>query len=98
MAGRTCPDLILMDINLKGGMDGITVTENISVFCKAPVIYITAYSNEGIKERAMKTSPVAFLIKPFREQELYSSIEKAFNGKNTSGASPSTLTSEKNTG
>jgi two-component system, response regulator PdtaR len=90
----SCPDLILMDINLKGSMDGITIVEQVSGFCPAPVIYITAYSNEGIKERAMKTSPVAFLIKPFREQELYSSIEKAFRTGNTVVDSPAKDTSK----
>jgi two-component system, response regulator PdtaR len=77
MACSTKPDLILMDINLKGDIDGITVAEQIAGTCPAPVIYITAYSNEGTRARAMKTNPVAFLVKPFREQELYSSIEMA---------------------
>jgi two-component system, response regulator PdtaR len=97
MARTSCPDLILMDINLKGGMDGITVVEQVSSFCPAPVIYITAYSNEGIRERAMKTSPVAFLIKPFREQELYSSIEKALKGEHAASAPPAMDTREKRT-
>lgn len=71
------PDLILMDINLKGDMDGITVAEQIAAFCTVPVVYITAYSNEETRNRAMKTNPVAYLVKPFREQELYTSIAKA---------------------
>ena len=80
------PDLILMDINLKGDMDGITAAEQIAAFCPAPVIYITAYSNETTKERALKTNPSAYLVKPFREQELYRSIELALSKK--SGDAP----------
>ncbi|HXX55334.1 MAG TPA: response regulator [Methanoregula sp.] len=73
----TEPDLVLMDINLKGGMDGISVVEQITSFAAVPVIYITAYSTKETLARAMKTNPVAYLVKPFREQELYRSIEKA---------------------
>ena len=78
MARTAMPDMVLMDINLKGDIDGITVAEQIRTFCPAPVIYITAYANEEIKSRAMKTNPAAYLVKPFRELELYSTIEKAF--------------------
>ena len=74
----TGPDLVLMDINLKGDMDGISVVEQIASFATVPVIYITAYSTPETLARAMKTGPVAYLVKPFREQELYRSIEKAF--------------------
>ena len=78
LARKTEPDLILMDINLKGDMDGIMVAEQIGTFRKVPVIFITACSNEETKNRAMKIAPAAYLVKPFKEQELYSSIEKAF--------------------
>ncbi len=83
MACATRPDLILMDINLKGDIDGITVAEKIAGSCTASVIYITAYSNEETRNRAMMTKPVAYLVKPFREQELYSSIEKALREAGT---------------
>ncbi|MEI7856567.1 MAG: response regulator [Methanomicrobiales archaeon] len=77
LARSTQPDLILMDINLKGPMDGITAAEQIGAFLEVPVIYLTAYSDDATLQRAMKTKPVAHLIKPFKERELYSNIEMA---------------------
>lgn len=71
------PDLILMDINLKGEIDGIETAGRIAEFSDAPVIYLTAYSDDATLQRAMQTKPVAYLIKPFRERELYSNIEMA---------------------
>ncbi|ACL15443.1 ATP-binding response regulator [Methanosphaerula palustris] len=71
------PDLILMDINLKGEMDGIEAAGKIGEFSDAPVIYLTAYSDDLTLQRAMQTKPVAYLIKPFKERELYSNIEMA---------------------
>jgi len=77
LARSTRPDLILMDINLKGDMDGITAAEQIALFLGAPILYLTAYSDDETLKRAMKTRPVAYLIKPFKERELYSNIEMA---------------------
>jgi len=79
LARSTLPDLILMDINLKGEMDGITATEQIAVFLDAPVIFLTAYSDDATLQRAKKTKPLAYLIKPFKERELYSNIELAMH-------------------
>ena len=77
LARSTLPDLILMDINLKGPIDGITAAEQIGAFLDVPVIYLTAYSDDATHQRAMKTKPVTYLIKPFKERELYSNIEMA---------------------
>jgi PAS domain S-box-containing protein len=79
LARSTQPDLILMDINLKGPMDGIIAAEHIGAFLDVPVIYLTAYSDDATLQRAMKTKPVAYLIKPFKERELYSNIELALH-------------------
>lgn len=79
LARSTMPDLILMDINLKGEMDGITATEQIATFLDVPVIFLTAYSDDATLQRARKTKPVAYLIKPFKERELYSNIELAMH-------------------
>jgi PAS domain S-box-containing protein len=76
-ARSTHPDLILMDINLKGEIDGIEAAGRIAEFSDAPVIYLTAYSDDATLQRAMQTKPVAYLIKPFKERELYSNIEMA---------------------
>ncbi len=73
------PDLILMDINLKGDMDGIETATKIAEFSDAPVIYLTAYSDDETLQRARKTKPLAYLVKPFKERELYSNIELAMH-------------------
>jgi CheY-like chemotaxis protein len=58
------PRLILMDIRLAGGLDGIEAAEKILLKKDIPIVYMTGYATEGIKERALKTHPLAFLEKP----------------------------------
>ncbi len=69
------PDLILMDIMLRGNIDGITVAEHVRHHYQIPVIFLTAYSDETMIERAKLAEPFAFLLKPFNERELRSNIE-----------------------
>jgi PAS domain S-box-containing protein len=71
------PDLITMDITIRGEMDGIEVVEILQKTREIPVIYITAHSSDQIMERALKTSPYAFIIKPFADKELKFAIELA---------------------
>src|SRR6056297_744004 len=71
------PDLILMDIHLKGKMDGIQAAERIKSSLGTPVIYITAYSDETTLSRAKVTEPFGYILKPFQEREIYSTIEMA---------------------
>ncbi len=71
------PDLILMDIVLEGKMDGIGTVNKIALRFDIPVIYLTAYTNQEYLERAKHTKPFAYLVKPFKEQELYTNIEMA---------------------
>lgn len=61
---RLSPDIILMDIQLGGEMDGIQATEKIKESIRASVIFVTGNSDIGTRDRAMKTNPDAFLIKP----------------------------------
>ena len=72
------PDLILMDIMLKGDMDGIQVTKSIEDLF-IPVVYLTSYTDEKTLERARKTSPYGYIIKPYNEDELKSTIEMALH-------------------
>ena len=73
------PDLVLMDINLSGDMDGISaVTEMQSQGIAPPVIYLTAFADKGTIERAKVTRPVGYLIKPFEQRELSITLEMAF--------------------
>lgn len=71
------PDLILMDIHLKGEVDGIEATERIQEKAAIPVIYITAYSDENTLARAKVTQPFGYILKPFQEREIHSTIEMA---------------------
>ncbi|MBF0319159.1 MAG: diguanylate cyclase [Nitrospirae bacterium] len=74
---ETSPDLILMDIKLKGPVDGIEAASQIHTELDIPVIYLTAYSNEELIGRAIKTNPFGYIIKPFHEKELGILIELA---------------------
>lgn len=73
------PDLILMDIRLKGEMDGIEAACRVTDLFDLPVIFLTAHSDEATLERAIAVSPSGYLIKPFKDRELYSSIELALH-------------------
>ncbi|BBD59718.1 two-component hybrid sensor and regulator [Nostoc sp. HK-01] len=71
------PDLVLMDIRLKGQMDGIQAAEQIHKYLDVPIIYLTAYADENTLERAKITEPFGYLLKPFKERELQTNIEIA---------------------
>jgi CheY-like chemotaxis protein len=76
-AESTFPDVVLMDIMLKGEMDGVEASEKIRSRFNIPVVYLTAYSDDKILNRAKRTEPFGYIIKPFDEKDLYSSIEVA---------------------
>ena len=76
-AKETMPDIILMDIMLKGGMDGIEAAEKIRASHDIPILYLTAYSDDNTLHRAKITEPYGYLLKPFSERELLVSIETA---------------------
>ena len=71
------PDLILMDINLKGETDGIQAAEAIYSRHDVPVVFLTAYRDEETLERAKSTAPYGYALKPFDENELKITIEMA---------------------
>jgi|SRR5215831_1857693 len=71
------PDLVLMDIVLRGSMDGIETTACIHAQRDIPLVYLSAYSDSSILKRAQKTCPYGYLIKPFTERELAVAIEMA---------------------
>ena len=71
------PDLVLMDVFLTGDVDGITAAAHIREHLEIPVVYLTAYGEEDVLRRARATKPFGYLIKPFSEPELRSTIEMA---------------------
>ncbi len=72
------PDLVLMDIKLEGSMDGIETAEQIYNNFNIPIIFLTAYANEKILQKATSSAPFGYLIKPFEDRELQATIEMAF--------------------
>ncbi|MAA91570.1 MAG: hypothetical protein CL914_15460 [Deltaproteobacteria bacterium] len=75
LAEEKQPDLVLMDIVLKSKKDGIETAHYTRFHLDIPVIYLTAYANKEMLERAKSTDPSGYLIKPFKEQDLYFAIE-----------------------
>jgi len=76
-AEETAPDLALMDIRIKGGMDGTEVAGILRSRFNIPVIYVTAHADAETLERAKGAEPLGYITKPFQESELHASIEMA---------------------
>ena len=73
----TNPDVVLMDIMIKGDLTGIEVAEQIRNHISVPVIFLTAYADESTLSRAKVTEPYGYILKPFKEIDLHSTIEMA---------------------
>ncbi|HEY9725682.1 MAG TPA: ATP-binding protein [Chroococcales cyanobacterium] len=71
------PDLVLMDIHLKGNMDGIAAAQQIWEDLQIPVIFVTGHSNTSTVECAKATASFGYILKPVQERELYVAIETA---------------------
>ena len=71
------PDLIMMDIRLKGDMDGIDAAAIIRKELDTPIVYLTAHTDDNTVERAKITEPYGYIIKPFEEREIRTTIEMA---------------------
>lgn len=69
------PDILLMDVNLKGAIDGIQTAKTIQEFTDVPIIYLTANSDEVTFNKAKETHPRAFITKPFSNIDLQRTIE-----------------------
>ncbi len=72
-----CPDIVLLDINLEGEKDGIDIAHIIKSQYELPFIYLTSYGDKGTIERAKLTRPMGYIIKPFNETDLFSTLEIA---------------------
>jgi len=77
MISESRPDIILMDIMLKGVMSGIEAASQIKKLYNIPVIYLTAYADENTLSKAKITEPHGYIIKPFKEVDLHTAIEVA---------------------
>jgi PAS domain S-box-containing protein len=77
LARRDNPDLALMDIKLPGGMDGIETAINLRQELDVPVIFITAFADESLLERAKAADPFGYLVKPYERKGLRAGVETA---------------------
>lgn len=73
------PDLVLMDIALRGDMDGIQAAADIRERFDIPVVYLTAHADEATLQRAKITGPFGYVLKPFDERELHTAILMALH-------------------
>ena len=73
------PDLVLLDINLGEGKDGIDVAEIIRDEYQLPFIFLTSYANRSTIERAKHSRPAGYIVKPFTEKDLFAGIEIALH-------------------
>jgi YesN/AraC family two-component response regulator len=71
------PDLILLDIRIKGEMDGTEVAASIQPLYDIPIVYLTAFSDSETIERVQATNPMGYVLKPFRREQLLSTITVA---------------------
>ena len=71
------PQLVLMDIRLRGDMDGIETAQILRARYNIPVIYLTAHADDATLQRAKTTEPFGYLTKPFEERELHSTLDMA---------------------
>ena len=79
IADRTRPDLVLMDIRLRGTMDGIEAARQIWTSLRIPIVYATSSSDEATLVRAKETEPFGYLLKPVEPRELHATIELALH-------------------
>lgn len=85
LAKSTC-DIVIMDINIDGPKDGITLAKEISRQQEMAIIFLTAYSDDEFLSRAKEVEPAAYIVKPFQEANLHMAIEIAFTNLLKSGA------------
>lgn len=97
-AKELTPDIILMDIVLKGDIDGIEAMEEIRKHSNVPVVYLSGNSDRFNFERAKKTGFTDYLVKPITSNDLYKPFEKAFAGGEGNSENTSLLTRNRELG
>jgi DNA-binding LytR/AlgR family response regulator len=83
------PDMIFMDIKLKGDKDGIELGEIVKQMVDAPLVYVTSYSDPTIIERAKRINPAGFIVKPFNTNDIHAIVEIVLYNKRTQPSSDS---------
>lgn len=78
---RWKPNLVIMDIRLASFTDGVDAAERMRVLSDAPLIYVTAYPSRGSQDRAARTRPFAYLLKPLSPEVLRKTVSQALSGE-----------------
>ena len=73
------PDLVIMDVKIKGGTDGIDAAQRLREKYRIPSLFLTAFSDQPLLERAKQTEPLGYLLKPFKPGELVSAVQVALH-------------------
>ncbi len=71
------PDIALLDITIEGSMNGIEIAEIINLKYNIPFVYLTSHSDKATLDNAKKTLPYGYIVKPFNEKDLLSTLEMA---------------------
>jgi two-component system, response regulator PdtaR len=82
-AAQLSPDLILMDIKLRGDMDGLEAARQIRARADIPIVFLTAYSDASTVRRIQAADPCGYIVKPFAEEELRATIAVALQWRGT---------------
>lgn len=85
------PDIIFMDIKLKGDKDGIELGEILKQMVDAPLVYVTSYSDPTIIERAKRVNPAGFIVKPFNTNDIHAIVEIVLYNRRSKPTSETTL-------
>lgn len=85
------PDIIFMDIKLKGDKDGIELGEILKQMVDAPLVYVTSYSDPTIIERAKRVNPAGFIVKPFNTNDIHAIVEIVLYNRRSKPASETAL-------
>jgi len=79
LLSEVMPDILLVDVSIKGNMDGIQLANVIREQYNLPFIYITSYTNKSVLERAKLTKPYGYIVKPYKEQDVLIAVELALS-------------------
>src|SRR5207247_8300575 len=77
------PDLVLMDIRLRGRIDGVSAAQEIGGRLAIPVVYLTSYADDDTSQRAKLTEPFGYIVKPFEEKDLHATSATALYRQQT---------------
>jgi len=95
LTAQYVPNLVLMDVRLRGEIDGVETAEKIRREFNLPVVYLTAHADENTLQRAKITEPFGYILKPFEDRELITTIEIALSRHKAEGAIRLALEKEK---